>query len=222
MTSIPPVTWPPYLLSHDLHTSCLVLLLLAKYSLSRFIGKVRLSHFIGKVRLSHFIGKVRLSHFIGKVRLSHFIGKVRLSHFIGKVRLSHFIGKVLSVSFYWQSMSVSFYWQSVSMTVWSVLQGILMSVWVWCVVRVMNLGRSCGFCSLVSENRFEGRCIFHHPSPLYVTLSCGASAQPFWLFPGQQRIEDPPHSHERAPEERHGCSPVSQLLSLCRWGHVSR
>ena len=95
------------------------------------------------------------------------------------------------------------------MTVWSVLQGILMSVWVWCVVRVMNLGRSCGFCSLVSGNRFEGRCIFHHPSPLYLSAA-GPVPSPFDCFLANRGLKT---LHIRMREHQRNAMAVAQFLS---------
>ena len=149
--------------------------------------------------VSH-MAKYLLSCFNGKVDLSCFIGKVRLSCFIGKVRLSCFIGKV---------PPVLFYWQSVSMTVWSVLQGIPMSVWVWCVARVMSLGRSCAFCSLVSANRFEGRCTFHHPSPLYLSAA-GPVPSPFDCFLANRGLKT---LHIRMREHQRNAMAVAQFLS---------
>ena len=128
---------------------------------------------------------------------------------MAKYLLSCFIGKVSPFSFYWQSTSVSFYWQSVSMTVWSVLQGILMSVWVWCVARVMSLGRSCGFCSLVSANRFEGRCTFHHPSPLYLSAA-GPVPSPFDCFLANRGLKT---LHIRMREHQRNAMAVAQFLS---------
>ena len=159
-----------------------------------------------------------VSH-MAKYLLSHFIGKVPPVLFywqstfclvlLAKYLLSCFIGKVPPVLFYWQSTSVSFYWQSVSMTVWSVLQGILMSVWVWCVARVMSLGRSCGFCSLVSANRFEGRCTFHHPSPLYLSAA-GPVPSPFDCFLANRGLKT---LHIRMREHQRNAMAVAQFLS---------
>ena len=124
-----------------------------------------------------------------------------------------------SVLFYWQNtLSLSFYWQSTVCLIllakcfndsWSILQGILMSVWVWCVARVMNWGRSCAFCSLVSGNRFEGRCIFHHPSPLYLSAA-GPVPSPFDCFLANRGLKT---LHIRMREHQRNAMAVAQFLS---------